>query len=53
MVFALEIIRTNGPNATAFPKVRTQHEKACRAMELIGDIYGLPKVRRVVPRGEP
>jgi hypothetical protein len=52
MVFALEIIRTNGPNAIAFPKVRTQHEKACRAIELIADIYGLPKVRRMVPRGD-
>jgi hypothetical protein len=52
MVFALEIIKTNGANAIAFPKVRTQHEKACRAIELLADIYGRPKVRRTVPRGD-
>ena len=52
IVFALEIIRTNGPNVTAFPKVRAQNAKACRAIELIRDIYGLPKVRKMVVRDD-
>jgi hypothetical protein len=46
IVFALEIIKTNGPNATAFPKVRAQHEKASRLMELIRVSYGVPKLAR-------
>jgi hypothetical protein len=46
MVFALEIIRTDGTNAATFPKVRAQHEKACRTIELIRTFYGVPTVRR-------
>ena len=46
MVFALEIIKTNGPNAAAFPKVRAQHEKASRLIELIRVSYGVPKLVR-------
>ena len=46
MVFALEIIKTNGANAIAFPKVRTQHEKACRAIELIRAFYSVSSMRR-------
>jgi hypothetical protein len=45
-VFALEIIRTDGANAATFPKIRAQHEKACRAMELIRTFYGVLSVRR-------
>ena len=46
VVFALEIIKTNGPNAIAFPKVRAQHEKASRLIELIRETYGVPKLIR-------
>ena len=46
MVFALEIIKTNGPNAAAFPKVRAQHEKASRLIEVIRESYGVPKLTR-------
>ena len=46
IVFALEIIKTNGPNAAAFPKVRAQHEKASRLMEVIRESYGVPKLIR-------
>ena len=46
MVFALEIIRTDGTNAASFPKIRAQHEKACRKIELLKGFYGLSIVRR-------
>jgi hypothetical protein len=46
VVFALEIIRTDGANAATFPKIRAQHEKACRAIELIRTFYGVLSVRR-------
>ena len=46
VVFALEIIRTDGTNAASFPKIRAQHEKACRTIELIRAFYGVSLVRR-------
>ena len=46
MVFVLEIIRTGGANAATFPKIRAQHEKACRAIELIRTFYSVLSVRR-------
>jgi hypothetical protein len=46
IVFALEIIKTNGPNAIAFSKVRAQHEKASRLVEQIRVSYGVPKLVR-------
>lgn len=46
MVFALEIIRTDGTNAASFPKIRAQHEKACRKIELIRGFYGVSMARR-------
>jgi hypothetical protein len=46
IVFALEIIRTDGASAATFPKIRAQHEKACRAMELMRALYGVLSVRR-------
>ena len=46
LVFALEIIRTDGTNAASFPKIRAQHEKACRTIELIRAFYGVSLVRK-------
>ena len=46
MVFALEINRTDGTNAATFAKIRAQHEKACRTIELIRAFYGVSLVRR-------
>lgn len=46
IVFVLEIIRTDGANAATFPKIRAQHEKACRAIELMRTLYGVLSVRR-------
>jgi len=46
LVFALEIIRTDGTNAASFPKIRAQHEKAFRTIELIRAFYGVSLVRR-------
>jgi len=46
MVFVLEIIRTGGANAATFPKIRAQHEKACRAIELIRAFYSVSSMRR-------
>jgi hypothetical protein len=45
-VFVLEIIRTDGANAATFPKICTQHEKACRAIELMSTLYGVLSLRR-------
>ena len=50
LVFALEIIRTDGTNAASFPKIRAQHEKACRTIELIRAFDGVSLVRREVLR---
>jgi hypothetical protein len=41
IVFVLEIMRTDGANAATFPKIRAQHEKACRAIELIRTFYSV------------
>jgi hypothetical protein len=46
VIFALEIIRTDGTNAASYPKIRAQHDKACRTIELIRGFYGLSIVRR-------
>ena len=46
MVFVLEIIRTGGANAATVPKIRAQHEKACRAIELMSTLYGVLSLRR-------
>ena len=46
MVFALEIIRTDGTNAATFPKIRAQHDKACRTIELIRAFYGVSMMRK-------
>ena len=46
IVFVLEIIRTDGANAGTFPKICAQHEKACRAIELMRTFYGVLSLRR-------
>ena len=45
-VFVLEIIRTDGANVATFPKIRAQHEKACRAIELMTTFYGVLSLRK-------
>jgi hypothetical protein len=45
-VFVLEIIRTDGANVATFPKIRAQHEKASRAIELMSTFYGLLSLRK-------